>query len=247
MRVTFKNSKGLRLIGILDLPKKENPPIIVFLHGLNGHKTYYKFINELAKELPKQGFAVLRFDFNSHGESDSDWINFTRASCTEDFKAAIKFLKTQKVDIKRLGVFTTSMGSIPFTLNSKPIKAAILHNAFILSKSLRRWIEGYEDEIKERGHIEYKQAKTGRIIKWGISLMEESIHSNYDSKIKEVKCPTLLIYGKDFEKETARETFETFRCKKELQVIPNMSHTDTTPKQREEITKLSVGWFKKYL
>lgn len=58
-KVSFYNKKGQKLVGILDMPKNKNPPIVIMLHGLNGHKTYYEFMNHLAKELPKHGFAVL--------------------------------------------------------------------------------------------------------------------------------------------------------------------------------------------
>ena len=72
----------------------------------------------LSKELLKNGYAVLRFDFNTHGESDNDWQHFTRVGCALDFKAAISFVKKQPVDKKRIGVFATSMGAVAFTLAS---------------------------------------------------------------------------------------------------------------------------------
>ena len=47
------NSKRKKLVGLLELPKQKNPPIVVLMHGLKGHKTYYSFMNYLAQQLVK--------------------------------------------------------------------------------------------------------------------------------------------------------------------------------------------------
>lgn len=247
MKVTFKNKKGLKLVGLLDIPKEENPPVIVLMHGLKGNKNDSEFFVELAKELPKKGFAVLRFDFNSHGESDSDWENFTRAGCTEDFKAAIEFLKTQKVDLNRLGIFATSMGAVPFIIHPTKVGVAVLHDPFILSKAWHAWFDGYEEEIRERGYIKLKAVKTGKIVKFGVSLLEESKNISLNSKIKDTKCPTLFIFSKNNYERFGKKTYELFKCKKDLKIIDGLGHVNSTPQARKELAKLAIDWFKKHL
>jgi len=245
-KVNFKNLRGLNLVGLLEIPNIKNPPIVIFLHGLNGHKTYYEFINHLAEELPKNGYAVLRFDFNTHGESDSDWENFTRAGCAEDFKAAIEFVKTKNVDFSRIGVFATSMGAVPFVIENKKIKSAVLHNPYIVKSLWRRWIGKHESEIRKRGYIEY-QNKTGKKCKYGLSLFNESMNVDISSETKSVICSVFLIFGESDYEAFGKETYDLFKCEKKLKIIKGMRHSRTTLEQREEITKLSLDWFNKNL
>jgi len=248
-KITFKNSRGQKLVGILELPKEENPPVIICLSGLNGHKTYYSFINKLTENLLKKGYAIFRFDYNSHGESDNDWKNFTRKSCKEDFEAAIEFVKTKGINKNKIGIFGTSMGGSTFIQSPREIKAAILHNPYLLPSLYRQWIGKYEGEILRRGYIEYTQRSTGKVIKWGMPLFEESMNLDITPEAKNVECPTLIIFGeKDkISKEQREEIYNLFNCEKEMVIIKDMPHNITTPEQDVEISKLSLNWFNYYL
>lgn len=236
-------------MGLLEFPPVKNPPVVIMLHGLNSHKTYYSFMNLLADFLPKNGYAVLRFDFNTHGESEGDWRNFTRKSCVDDFRAAIEFLRTQKVDSNRIGVFATSMGAVAFMMNPSSIRAAVLHNPFILPSLWKQWISGHEEENRKRGYIELIQKKTGRKLKYGLPLMEESLNAKSFPMPEEMTTPTLLIFGEKDE-TTAKDrekTLNLFKGGKELKIIKGVGHDLTTSKQDKEIASLSLSWFKRYL
>ncbi len=249
VKVSFYNSKRKKLVGLLELPKQKNPPIVVLMHGLKGHKTYYSFMNYLAQQLVKNGYATLRFDFNTHGESWNDWKHFTRRRCAEDFKAALSFIRTQPVDSERIGVFTTSMGADALIFAPQTVKVAILHNPFILSKLMKDWIQDYEKENRRRGYILLVQKSTGKLFKYGLSLLEESLHLRLEPYAQKVRCPTFLIFGdKDAEHLNAgKNTYQLFHCEKKMEIVQGMGHHTTTPEQDRAIAKLSLEWFKKHL
>ncbi|MEK6963277.1 MAG: alpha/beta fold hydrolase [Nanoarchaeota archaeon] len=249
VKVSFYNSTRKKLVGLLELPKQKNPSVVVMMHGLKGHKTYYSFMNYLAQQLVKNGYATFRFDFNTHGESWNDWKHFTRRRCAEDFKAALAFIRRQPVDPQRIGVFTTSMGADAFILAPQTVKAAVLHNPFILSKLMKDWIQDYEKENRKRGYIQLNLNATGEKLNYGLSLLEESLHFKPEPYARRVRCPTLLIFGdEDAEHLNAgKDTYQLFNCEKKMEIIKGMEHWRTTPEQNKMIAKLSLEWFKKHL
>ena len=71
-KIYFTNTDGLRLCGILTKPNKETQKCIVLCHGITYTKEEGGIFTELAKRLADNGFAVFRFDFRGHGESEGD-------------------------------------------------------------------------------------------------------------------------------------------------------------------------------
>ena len=91
MEVTFSNSSGITLMGILDVVEK---PIIqaVFSHCFTCSKKHPASYR-ICKALASQGIQVLRFDFTGLGKSDGDFSATNFSSNIGDIKAAVKFLK----------------------------------------------------------------------------------------------------------------------------------------------------------
>lgn len=67
--------------------------------------------------------------------------------------------------------------------------------------------------------------------------------------IAKVTAPTLLIVGElDFHLiEVHRKIFEKLTAKKEMAIIPGASHLFEEPKKLEEVGKISIEWFGKFL
>jgi alpha-beta hydrolase superfamily lysophospholipase len=247
MKVSFKNKKGQKLVGILDEPEKKSSATIIMLHGMNAHKEYYSFMNHTAKYLVMNGFSVLRFDFNTHGESYNNWKNFTRESCAEDFETAIQFVKKQGV--KNIGVFATSMGTEAFIMKPENVNAAVLVNAFLLKRLWKEWFGPYIEENKKRGNIILTQHKTKRILRYGLSLQEEVLKYPIEKNIQKVKCPSLMLFGENdiTARADQRKMYGLFKCKKSFSVIKGARHSHTTKIQDKEIAEKSLEWFNKYL
>lgn len=133
-------------------------------------------------------------------------------------------------------------------------------NINLLSKRLHaitRWIKNNE----ETKHLNsgYFGASTGAAAALQAAIKEELMISAIVSRggrpdlakdfLTRVKSPTLLIVGgnDDVVIKLNKEAFDLINTKKELKIIPGASHLFEEPGKLEEVSKLAVEWFKKYL
>ena len=139
--LTFKNKNKKELVGILHLPQKEKPPLVLICHGFQKTKTDRKFVF-LARELAKAGFAIFRFDFEGCGDSEGDPKEITFLNEVEDLKMAINFvLANSDLNSKNLAIVADSSGAIVASLFAKdhPVKTLCFWNpAFNQKKLLKK-------------------------------------------------------------------------------------------------------------
>lgn len=75
-KLTFTNSKGIELAGILSDPNKTKEVVMILCHGFssskgsNTHLTLERLFNE-------KNIATFRFDFFGHGESRGNFEDIT--------------------------------------------------------------------------------------------------------------------------------------------------------------------------
>jgi putative phosphoribosyl transferase len=64
-----------------------------------------------------------------------------------------------------------------------------------------------------------------------------------------VQVPTLLIVGGDdlMVLELNREAYERIKAEKEIEVVPGATHLFEEPGALEEVARLAIQWFKRYL
>ena len=68
----------------------ETYPLVIVAHGFMGAKDNPLIVN-LSDKLQAEGFIVIRFDFNGHGESDGRFQDMTVLSEVEDAKAIFEY------------------------------------------------------------------------------------------------------------------------------------------------------------
>lgn len=127
-RITF-NIGDEELVGIYcapadeDRPDSENPsraPAVVFLHGFTSNRMedpifrlHEGMFDRAAWAFARRGFASLRFDFRSHGESDGAFEDLTLSRLIEDTLAAVEFIQGQaEVDRDRICLLGHSLGTV---------------------------------------------------------------------------------------------------------------------------------------
>ncbi len=76
-KVEFYNKKNQKIAGLLSLPKKMKPPVVIIIHGFKDAKEYYPFVNNSIKPLTNENIAVLRIDCRGSGESDLEFKDMT--------------------------------------------------------------------------------------------------------------------------------------------------------------------------
>jgi pimeloyl-ACP methyl ester carboxylesterase/ketosteroid isomerase-like protein len=97
-KVSYKNSKGVKLGGTLFIPEKSNGKAIVLVHGSGpqDRNGYASIIRLLADIFAREGITVLTYDKQGVGDSEGNYEvqNFT--SLAQDALAGITFLKSNK-------------------------------------------------------------------------------------------------------------------------------------------------------
>lgn len=111
--VTFHNSRGQKLYGVLHLPRsKVRTPIVIIVHGFTDDKTGdNRLFVKFAREIAPRGIAVLRFDFAGSGDSEGDFAEITPSSEIEDLRSAIDFVcSLAEIDTNFISLLGYSLG-----------------------------------------------------------------------------------------------------------------------------------------
>lgn len=110
--ISFKNSTGQTLKGILHIPDKKyylKFPAVIVCHGYTGSKDTEKYAT-IAEALSKADFVALRFDFAGSGESEGKFEDVTVTQEIEDARSAITALQKFGFVDTRIGIIGHSLG-----------------------------------------------------------------------------------------------------------------------------------------
>jgi len=151
-------NKGMRVVGILELPTSKPAPAIVLMHGYSGDKDEHGRFKDASKRLRDIGFAAIRFDFRygrtteNASESDGQLIEMTPDEWISDAKAIVSYVASlPEIDKQRIGVIGLSMGgytAICAAARNELIKATVAWSAPSKLRPTRRWISGREHLLK---------------------------------------------------------------------------------------------------
>ena len=94
LNVTFPNTRGETLAGILNLPASTPLAYALFAHCFTCSKDIKAAAN-IARALNDEGIAVLRFDFTGLGDSEGAFADTNFSSNVADLLAAVDYLEKQ--------------------------------------------------------------------------------------------------------------------------------------------------------
>jgi alpha-beta hydrolase superfamily lysophospholipase len=118
--VEFASGSGATLRGWL-VPGREGAGAVVLMHGVRGSRLQ---MLSRARFLAAAGYAVLLFDFQSHGESGGEAITFGPLE-SMDARAAVEFVRAAAPG-ERVGVVGMSLGGAAAALAEPPLDAEAL-------------------------------------------------------------------------------------------------------------------------
>ncbi len=124
--VQFASGSGASLSGWL-IPGRPGCGAVALMHGVRDSRLS---MLERARFLSREGYAVLLFDFQAHGESTGDRITFGHLE-SKDAQAAVEFLK-QNAPGEKIGVIGASLGGASTLLATPPlaVNAMVLESVF---------------------------------------------------------------------------------------------------------------------
>lgn len=93
--VTFRNSRGQNLSGVVHFPRCETtPPLLIMAHGFTDDKVSdNRLFVRFARRAREHGFAVLRFDFAGSGDSEGEFADMTVTGEIQDLENAIAYAR----------------------------------------------------------------------------------------------------------------------------------------------------------
>lgn len=247
--VTFK-SNGQQIVGIMHLPNKKNAPVAIICHGYFGAKSgAFYILSDAARELCRNGFAVLRFDYRGSGDSEGKFEDQRIKTVLEDFDTAMEFLKTIKdIDLSKIGVVGHSMGGTVAILSAKKHKdiKVIVAWATVADYKKLLWDEEWLEDATEKGYMDKYS------FGYKIPLEKTTEMFNYDiiGTVKKLKIPMLFVHGdNDFDVpfSHSRWLFNETHEPKKLVKIDGAGHLLVPQEHRGKAIEETVKWFKKWL
>ncbi len=224
-KVSFKNSKGLVLAGILHKPENPRKMGVIIAHGFTGHKDA-NFIPELASHLETKNFTVLRFDFSGNGESEGKFEEGTWTQFADDLNSAINFLR--RIHKGPLAVIGFSMGGAVSIITYSKYKNfdRLVLIAPAIKPATDKFLKIAWASIKEKGYVEFEDIK-GRKWKLNKDYFEDRERYNLLELGKEIDIPVLIIIGDKDDTvsiDAAREFYQQHSEGRKFVVIKGENH-----------------------
>ena len=263
-KVSFKNQKNQKLVGILNIPKGKPPfPAVIICHGFRGYKEQ-GHLKTLATELANAGIMAFGFDFgNGVGKSYGKLEDIDFRQYLGDLKSAVDFISRQKfVDKRKIGLAGHSLGGqliLHYAPTDKRIKVLADLAGVVFrgagKTSIEKNVKPQFKEAKKLGYFFIYSKKTGRRYRIKISYYFDLLKHNTPNQVKKIKIPVLIVHGSKDESVSlshSRLAYKLLRQPKRLVIIPGAPHTwrgkdDPGGKFQKKINPIVADWFKKYL
>jgi uncharacterized protein len=234
-KVEFKSGKET-LRGSLFIPNGKGPfPGVVFYHGRGSNRGNYL---QMGRSLIKNGIASLAFDFGGCGKSDGVFKNQTHRMGIKDAEAGLKFILSQNVDKKRIGLLGSSFGGY--------CAAMLTKNHHYLKSIILRVPSSYDDSMLDSTVSAASEENFfGNKKNWIFS-------SSYKS-ISEFKGSLLVVESENDEiifPEAVEKYFQDAvkSTNKKFVIQKNAKHSiHNNPVAKKEFNKLVKLWFSETL
>jgi len=240
-KLSFQNSKGDNLVGVLSNPSEGKEKLIVVLcHGFDASKESQTYLR-LEKTLNEKGISTFRFDFFGHGESDGKFEDITISEAVDDALQAINFLKEK--GFSKIALFGSSFGGMAALLAASKEKGLF---ALILKSPVSDYlgkIAAEEDKVsveqwKKDGFI-WHETKKGKL-RLNYSFFEDAQEVSGFEAANQINVPTLIVHGnqdKVVPVEQSRKTASLIpNCK--LEIIEGADHKYSKPVDFERMLEL---------
>lgn len=235
---TIASAEGLPIRGVIERPTKYRD-LVILIHGFKGFREW-GFFPWLAHELVSAGHAVCRFDFSRNGVGaagdEFDELDLFRGDT----------YSTELSDLERVVEHcwhSSGAAGLPVALlgHSRGGAIALLGAASVprlrsvitwsAISNLRRWDEETIAQWRERGIMEFPNARTGQLMEVSTSILDD-LDRNKDrldvlSAVKEIPVPLLVVHGGADETVPVHEAGLISRAARNasLLVVDGASHT----------------------
>lgn len=241
-RISFKNTRGDILIGVLHHPAvKSAGATVILCHGMESNKESEKLVY-LARALANKGISALRFDFSYVGESSGKFEDITYTGEVEDLAAAYELMQSRCPG--RTAILGSSMGgtvALLYTARQPSVAALVTVAAPLHPENFPKRILTPEQvqQWRVQGFTSYNGQRLNAF------LLNDLERINVLAAAKEITCPVLIIHGDADEIVPVSEAYELHACltkNNRLSIMKGADHRLSDPILMERATNEALEW-----
>lgn len=198
---------------------------VVLMHGIKSNRLS---MVRRARLLNENGFSVLLFDFQAHGESTGARMELGRLEAL-DARSAVEFVRRRLPD-ERVGAIGTSLGGAAALLGPSPlpVDALVIEAVYPdIEAALANRLHAVLGPIVGRVTVPLLVPLFDRLNRTFIGMQLDQLRPI--DHIGEVTAPVLVVSGANDNRTTMAETRELFaraREPKSLWIVPRAGHVD---------------------
>ena len=249
--LTFRDSAGHRISGILAEPDTPTDRLVVLCHGFlsNKNSTTNKTRTCLLLE---QGIATFRFDFFGQGDSEGPFEQITLTTAIDQARSALELVA--KKAYRRLGLMGSSFGGLVAVL------VAARHpdlKALALKCPVADFPETLRLEFGDDRMAHWKQCNEIPNVAGGpqrvplrYHLYEDCLTYDAYKEAESIRAPTLIVQGGCDELvplHQSRRLIDAIQSDKQLEVLTGADHGFTKGDDFRRMTTLIADWMKQHL
>ncbi|MBM2803216.1 MAG: Alpha/beta fold hydrolase [Deltaproteobacteria bacterium] len=240
--ISFSNSHGDTLVGMLHHPAKSNlAGAAILCHGMESDKNSTKLIF-LSQQLAQRGILTLRFDFSYVGESSGKFEDITYSGEVEDLRAAYALMRNRHDG--KIAIFGSSMGgtvALMFAAAEPQVAALVtlaapLHpenfpKRVLPPAGLERW--------RRRGYTRFNGQRLN------VTMLEDLESIDVPGAARKIRCPVLILHGDADEVVAVAEAHELHGCltsSKRLSILKDGDHHLSDPIIMQRAMHEALDW-----
>lgn len=255
-KVKIKSSNGKNIAAVVHYPKTKTDRLAILCPGYLDSKDYTHLV-DLANELIKQGYTIVRFDPTGTWESEGDISEYTNTNYLKDIKSVLEFMlvKYPYKDVLLGGHSRGGTVSILYATRDPRITSVLgimpsSEHTFTAKKDAQWKKDGVS--ISSRDLPDKSGVREFRV---PYSHVDDRKRYDVVREVKRVKVPVLFIAGETdtiVPPQDVREIFKNANEPKKFILMPGIGHDyrhnpPEIKKVNTQIIKALQLWTKKFL
>lgn len=245
-QIQFKNHKGEKLAATLHLPKAHEGLGVVLGHCFTCSR-HTGILRQIAGDLSREGFIVLRFDFSGNGQSEGVFSESTYSKQIAEMQAAIDIVSTRGA--QWIGLAGHSMGGLISFLTAAQtdgVKAACAVASRLTGIEANRFLSREQRAaLKRDGEVLFNSR--GRTLRLTDTFFSDADQFDPATLIASFDRPLLVVHGDMDEIISVEEAYKVKEIsggRADLDIIPGADHMFSREEDRHDASRYVAGWFK---
>lgn len=241
-QIKLKTDDGYVIYGVLSSGTRASDHLIVFVHGLTGHKNEHIFYNA-ARFFPKKGFDVFRFDLYSGEKGGRSLVDCNIRTHASDLNVVLKNFGKKYIHISVVG---HSLGGPTVVCADTSLMQSIV----LWEPSNMRGLDEIEEDLERP--LRFVKELDAHVFEWGVSfLLGSKMAKDFgtlkpEQYMKKINKPVKIICAEDGNVKGGKKYLQHAHDPKDLTVIPKAGHAFDEEDAEGELFDQTLKWLEKY-